>query len=186
MIGVVLSGGHSHRMGQDKGLMMHEGQTWCERAVGLLSLHCSSVLVSVRADQPGYATLPGISIIVDKRAMGPAAALAAIHAIHPREDVFVLACDMPLVTASTLEVLVQARQSEPDMDAYLYEADGHLQPLCSIYLPEGLALLARAVERGKLSFKEILPELGLHRIHVPGAPEFLPINSPADLRILGQ
>lgn len=190
MIGLVLSGGHSHRMGQDKGLLIHEGRTWCERAVSLLFNFCDSVLVSVREDQSGYSTLPGIAteprcrIVIDKKVRGPARAIAEIHKLHPAEDLLVIACDMPLVTVSTLETIIQARRAEPEMDVYLYETDGHLQPLCSLYAPDGLALLANAVERGKLSFKEILPELGLHRILVPGSVEFVPINSPDDLRFL--
>ncbi|MCE9600058.1 MAG: molybdenum cofactor guanylyltransferase [Spirochaetia bacterium] len=184
MIGIVLSGGHSHRMGQDKGLMIHEGITWCERAAVLLADFCDSVLVSVREDQPGYATLPGIKLLIDRKASGPATALAQIHRLHPKEDLLVLASDMPLIQKQTLQSLLEARQDEPNMDVYMYETDGHLQPLCSVYAQTGLALLANAVLRGRLSFKDILPELGLHRILIPASPEFFPINSPGDLRLL--
>ena len=69
LIGLVLAGGRSRRMGQDKALMRYQGKPLFEHAAALLNeAGCKQVLIS--RNQPGYLT----DIIVDA---GP---LAGVHA----------------------------------------------------------------------------------------------------------
>ena len=49
--GLILSGGESRRMGQDKALLKFEGVTQLNKVYSLLAAHLSQVFISSRNDQ---------------------------------------------------------------------------------------------------------------------------------------
>ena len=64
--GLILTGGHSRRMGRDKALIEFEGLTLLDRSANLISLFTKQLHVSVRPDQidePNRAKYP---LIVDQ------------------------------------------------------------------------------------------------------------------------
>jgi molybdenum cofactor guanylyltransferase len=52
MLGIVLCGGQSSRMGTDKGLMVNEARTWAQTAVDKLTTLLIPVKISVNEKQP--------------------------------------------------------------------------------------------------------------------------------------
>jgi molybdenum cofactor guanylyltransferase len=146
MLGVILCGGDSTRMGRDKGLTPGEAQTWAGSAVEKMATLGIPVVVSVNARQlPHYAQVfASKRLIPDDPALairGPLAGLMSVHAAYPAEDVFVLACDLPLMDPVLLTNLYLRRKQHTDAQAYLYTADGEPEPLCAIYTAPGLALI---------------------------------------------
>jgi molybdopterin-guanine dinucleotide biosynthesis protein A len=94
MIGVVLAGGASRRMGAEKALVELAGRpliAWVTTAVASV---CPRVLISGRA-WPGYQRLDD-----DPSLRGPLAGLAA--ALSLGEDVLLVAVDQPWVRVETL------------------------------------------------------------------------------------
>ena len=61
--GIVLAGGKSSRMGQDKALLDYQGKRLIDYAIELLTPVCSEILIST--NQPGYENL-GFQLIVDQ------------------------------------------------------------------------------------------------------------------------
>jgi molybdopterin-guanine dinucleotide biosynthesis protein A len=110
MVGVVLCGGQSVRMGNDKGLISSEGITWAQAAVSKLSAFEIPVCVSVNEQQyASYAeTFSNNSLITDNPALqlhGPLAGVLSAHLEYPLQNIFVLACDMPLMDVNVLSRL---------------------------------------------------------------------------------
>jgi len=133
-------------MGRDKGLIPGEAQTWAGSAVEKMATLGIPVVVSVNARQlPNYGEIfTREQLIPDNPALGirgPLAGLMSVHAAYPAEDVFVLACDLPLMDATLLTNLYLRRKQHTDAHAYLYTADGEPEPLCGIYTAPGLALI---------------------------------------------
>src|SRR5215212_9639839 len=99
MIGVILAGGQSTRMGRDKGLLKQNDVTWSEIAASKLALLQIPVFCSVNQWQLEVYSkifLAG-NLIVDDECIfvkGPLLGLLSIHQKFPDEDVLVLACDM--------------------------------------------------------------------------------------------
>jgi molybdenum cofactor guanylyltransferase len=147
MLGVILCGGDSTRMGRDKGLIPVDTQTWAGLAAKKMATLGIHVVLSVNDRQlPHYAQqLPNERLISDDPNLavkGPLAGLLSVHKEYPTEDLFVLACDLPLIDPDLLHDLYRRRHANSGVQAYFYTAGGEPEPLCGIYTASGLALIA--------------------------------------------
>jgi len=175
MLGVILCGGDSTRMGRDKGLISVFTQTWAGSAADKIATLGVSVVLSVNDRQlPQYEQLfPGERLIPDNRTLslkGPLAGLLSVHLQVPTEDLFVLACDLPLMDPILLKELYFRRHLHKDAQAYLYISEGEREPLCGIYTAPGLALITRLYNSKLLvrhSMKYALDQLIVDSLPVP-------------------
>tara|TARA_B100000408_G_scaffold7511_1_gene5560 strand:+ start:1102 stop:1740 length:639 start_codon:yes stop_codon:yes gene_type:complete len=161
LIGLVLAGGQSRRMGQDKALMRYQGRTLIDNASLLLqSASCDKVLISRNA--PGF--------LNDK--IEDAGPLSGVHAVldalsqsdnHNGNlcELLVLPVDMPQMTPELLRILV-SRGREAEKACYVEKR------FLPFYLPvtqDTKALLANyLVEQSKrrvVGFLEILNAVSL-------------------------
>jgi molybdenum cofactor guanylyltransferase len=194
MLGVILCGGDSTRMGEDKGLIPIGTQTWAGSAVKKMATLDISVLVSVNDQQlPRYTKVfPSSQLIPDDPAIslkgpllkGPLAGILSVHIRVPTEDLFVLACDLLLMDPDLLKNLF-LRQQQLTAHAYLYTANGEPEPLCGIYKASGLALITGLYHGGKLvrhSMKYALDQLTVDSQPIPQGKQqcFQNFNYPFD------
>src|SRR5690349_7725088 len=116
---VLLTGGASSRMGQDKAKMLVHGEPMAARIARLLSE--SGIPVTVCGREP----LDGCSFLADDAAFqGP---FVALSRFEPRAPfVFVASCDLPGFSASVVELL---RARIADRDAAIPVMEGPMQPL---------------------------------------------------------
>lgn len=172
MTGVILCGGQSLRMGSDKGLLKLQARTWAQTAVDKLAALNIPVKISVNEQQyPGYAAIfnPG-DLIIDNKTLdvkGPLQGLLSCHLCFPEEDLFILACDLPLMETSLLINLNNSYKEFPGSDAYIFTNDGEPEPLCGIYSAAALASIFNLLQTGKLakfSMKFALDHLNIYTI----------------------
>ena len=161
LIGLVLAGGQSRRMGQDKALMRYKGRTLIDNASLLLqSASCDKVLISRNA--PGFLNdkiedagpLSGVHAVLD------ALSQSDNHNGNPCE-LLVLPVDMPQMTPELLRILV-SRGREAEKACYVEKR------FLPFYLPvtqDTKTLLANyLVEQSKrrvVGFLEILNAVSL-------------------------
>jgi molybdenum cofactor guanylyltransferase len=174
VLGIILCGGQSSRMGSDKGLLKLEANTWAQTAIDKMSALTIPVKISVNSQQyPDYEALfPNTDLITDKTTLsikGPLLGVLSSHLQFPREDLFVLACDMPLMESSLLHTLFKNYQQEPSFSAYVFTNEGEAEPLCGIYKASGLSAILDMSGSGRLSkhsMKFVLDHLATMRIPV--------------------
>ena len=149
LLGLVLAGGKSRRMGRDKALLDHNGQSQLAFAVHLLDEHVDQVFVSTRAEQRGESERRQFAQIIDHyEGIGPVAGILSAMDEHPHADWLVVACDLPNIDALTIRELLQHRTCEQPFVAFASSHDGLPEPLCALYLDGSEALVRKFVEDG--------------------------------------
>ena len=179
LFGLVLSGGRSTRMGQDKAALAYGGRTQLERAMALIAAHVERAWVSVRAEQQSDPLRAQFAQIPDRQQdVGPVAGILAAQEAHPQAAWLVLACDLPLLDQVTRAQLVAARSPDAVATAYRSSLDGLPEPLCAIYEPRSHALLADWVRAGRNCPRKFLIETGVHLIDEPNPRALDNVNTP--------
>jgi molybdopterin-guanine dinucleotide biosynthesis protein A len=183
VVGVVLAGGASRRMGRDKAslVLAGRGETLAAGTARRLAAVCAEVVVADRA----RGTVPGLPSLPDGPGRGPAAALLGAARAHPGRPLLALACDLPNVTVPLL-----ARLALGGADWLVPRWSGGLEPLCAFWGPAALAALAARVEQGLYALHPLAGEAGLETAWLEGEelarfgrPEelFRNLNEPGDL-----
>lgn len=190
MLGVVLCGGQSSRMGTDKGLLKLEAKTWAQTALDKLAALQLPVVLSVNALQ--YETYPAVfpaeQLVKDDDELdihGPLSGVLSVHKCYPQEDLLVLACDILLMESAVLEQLMTASKAD-NKDAYVFTNQGEPEPLCAIYTAKALAATLQRYHNNELtkhSMKFMLERLAVH--FIPLQPDqqkyFRNFNAHAEL-----
>lgn len=177
-VGIVLAGGASRRMGWDKALLTVEGRGLPASAAERLAGVCAEVAVADR----GRDLLPGLPSLPDGPGRGPVAGILGAAAAYPGLPLLVLACDLPRVPVELLAELATNRLCDWAVPRW----ERGLEPLCALYAPAALALLAATGLRAphRLAGEDLairyLEGADLERF---GPPEevFLNLNTPEDL-----
>ncbi|HEX5761291.1 MAG TPA: molybdenum cofactor guanylyltransferase [Thermoanaerobaculia bacterium] len=181
-VGVVLAGGASRRLGEDKALLAVGGVSLAARAAEKLREVCKEVVVA----DGGRGVVPELHSVADGVGRGPAAGVLGAAAAFPGRPLLVLACDLPAVPPALLaELLVSGKG-----DWVVPRWQGRIEPLCALYGAPALAALGRRAQAGSFALHLLLEEPGLTVELVEeillasfGEPEeiFFNLNTPADL-----
>lgn len=191
MLGVVLCGGESARMGSDKGLLLNNVSTWAELAFNKLSTLKIPVVLSVNTQQLSIynALFPLQNLIIDDAELligGPLHGLLTVHQIFPNDAIVLLACDMPLITVEVIEKLLQHHRTNATKEAFFFINGNQPEPLCAIYTARAMAKilsLYNAKKLAKHSMKYVLEQLDGLALEMPlnWQPFFKNLNSKSDL-----
>jgi molybdopterin-guanine dinucleotide biosynthesis protein A len=183
--GVVLAGGRSSRMGQDKALLsLHpEGPTLLDNALNLLTPVVDDLLVVGHPEIHGHV---GPFVIPDDHpGLGPLGGLVTAMRYASYDRLLVIAVDMPYVTEALL--LRLERELGHFTDAAVPLHHGRPEPLVGSYHRRCLPVFQRLIAQGTLKMSLALDAVRSSRIAVdPGsggwpAKLFNNINRPEDL-----
>ena len=187
VFGCLLIGGQSKRMGHPKHMILKDGKTWIERNVGVLHELTSTVMIAGTGSLPeGVRHCLRLADAPDAR--GPMAGVLAALRWAPRASWLVAACDLPLLSRSSLEWLLSTRA--PGVWATLPQLrgqDGRIEPLLAHYDFRSRSLVETLATQGDFS----LSRLGTHPkvivVSPPSAlvPAWQDVNTPAELKEVG-
>lgn len=178
LVGVVLAGGYSRRMGADKGALPIAGQPAVGRLYELLGLVVGTVVVSVRPDQikepGGTAFTAFLCVIDDHPGSGPLGAILSVARRFPKRALLVAAVDLIGLTPEALARLLAARGPGIAVVAAQERADSHsvaggggvrsstasaAHPLCAVWEAPALVRAQAAWEAGERSPRRVLEAL---------------------------
>jgi molybdenum cofactor guanylyltransferase len=168
LVGLLLCGGESKRMGTDKGLIKLGNKTWAETIYDQLQSLVEITLISINPSQiDTYKELfPTQNQIIDSnfQVKGPLAGILSVFKQYSQDDFIVLACDMIDIKFNLLQEIISiyySRQDE-DFEAFVFQTDQGIQPLAAIYtskLLEKVYHLYLNKQLQKMSLKHVL-EIG--------------------------
>ena len=193
MTGIVLCGGRSTRMGQDKASLRCGDETLLERAVRVVKEVADEVIVVARPvedrDTGGGNPFFGLPVVLvhDPIAdLGPLAGIAAGLSASTTDLNIVIACDMPLIRAAVLRRLLDLRGNA---DICLAVIDGRASPLCAVYRSSVAVAAQQLLAAGERRVMRLLDQVQTKRVDAavfrdldPDLDSFLSCNTPEDLR----
>jgi molybdenum cofactor guanylyltransferase len=167
---LILAGGASRRMGQDKAAIVHQGQPLLTQTCGIALQVATEpgdrVIILSRGSQNHQPLIPpGCELWLEPASSEPASEpsgpLVALAWAFPKlqcDWVLVLACDMPNLEADRLR---QARQRLPTLTnrAYVPRNAKGWEPLCGFYRCDLAKSLTQFTNNGGRSFQGWLTEL---------------------------
>jgi molybdenum cofactor guanylyltransferase len=154
MLGIVMCGGKSTRMGSDKGLLLYKNKSWAQNIFNLFtSLQLNAVVSVSKNQQEKYKGFFADDILIaDNEALniyGPLRGLLTMHLQYPKTDFMVLACDMQVFTTNMCMQILTEYYNDKKTEAFVYNTS-QLQPLAAIYTYAALEKIYNQYTIGKL------------------------------------
>lgn len=181
---VILAGGKSSRMGEDKSLIRFGGVTILELLARQLQPLVAEVLVS--SNDPASHGFLGLTLVPDERPdCGPIMGILSCLSAARHEKVFFTPCDIPGLPAAFVRDLL-ARALSADLVMAL-DAQGRYEPLLAVYSRSLVPLIRTLVAAGERRIVSILglPDIKADFVSLAGQDWYRNLNSPEDLLALG-
>lgn len=175
--GLVLTGGKSSRMNEDKALISYKGRPHAEYMYEILSSYCESVFISSRKDQWQGTSLHSYPAIYDD-GNGPLQAMKEAFEKYPDVNWFVVACDLVHFNHTTVETLLSHLDEEKLATAYRNVEGNFPEALCAIYTPQILDVFrsahdqdircpVKAIKNQNIVLVEPVSEINLMNVNTP-------------------
>ena len=187
--GIVLAGGRSSRMGQDKAAIVLDGRTLLQRACDVLAEAADEIVV---VGAPGRA-LPEVVSALDVRRVddaiegeGPLFGIAAGLQAARGEVAVVVGCDMPYLEPALLRLLAERALAGARLVVPLHE--GRPESLCAAWRVNALPVVRAHLAAGDRAVMSVAKDLRAVRLEPeayreadPDGRSFVNINTPGEL-----
>jgi molybdopterin-guanine dinucleotide biosynthesis protein A len=184
MTGVILAGGASKRMGEDKAFLSLGETVIIERVMGVLSSLFGRVFI-VTDDPKKYASFDVEAVADVYPGIG---ALGGIHTglFYARDEAaFFCACDMPFILPDLVKYIISKRGRAA---AAVPVVGGNYEPLFSVYGKKCIRHIEAAIEGGEKRIVSFFPAVRIQEITEeelravdPELVSLMNINTPEDL-----
>jgi molybdopterin-guanine dinucleotide biosynthesis protein A len=184
--GVLLAGGKSRRMGEDKRHLFVGEQTLLERGLRVLQSIFQEVLVVIAQD-----SLPlGSDARVVRDLVPDCGSLGGLYTGLTQATtpyIFVVACDMPFLNQA---VIAQFTSRRAAIDIVMAKLATRLHPMHALYSKRCLPVVDKMIGARQLKIQEIVSELSLRVRYIteadlrsidPSGHSFYNVNTMADL-----
>lgn len=175
--GLVLAGGQSTRMQQDKGSINYHGTSQRAHLANLLQNTCEQVFVSCNQPQPSEQLHTIADTFTD---LGPMGGILSAFRQNPTCAWLAVACDMPYLTAETIAFLVRHRDPSKVATAFKDPAGEFPEPLLTIWEPRSYAVLLQFLAQGYTCPRKVLINSDVALVQAPDVQELQNINLPQE------
>lgn len=178
LYGLVLAGGKSTRMGQDKGLIDYHGKPQRDYLKDLLAPFCVRTFISCRPDQVDDVSDPLPDTI---EGLGPMGAILSAFRAYPDVAWLVLACDLPLMQERAIENLVNHRAYSKVASAYKSPTDDFPEPLIAIWEPRAYPILLQFLAQGYSCPRKVLINSTIELLIADNVEALENVNAPDEM-----
>ena len=175
--GIVLCGGESRRMGEDKAALEVGGEALLDRAVRMLLPRVREIVLAC-GPEPRY-TDRGLRLALDGQpGLGPLEGLRSGLSATTTDWALALACDMPAAT-EPLEALLRGAHREDQI--VHFTTGGYPEPLCALYHRSVLPALEQSLRSGGRRMLSFWSGLRVRALDGPDDGAFANVNTRDDL-----
>ncbi len=161
---IVLSGGTSQRMGEDKSVMHVHGQPLVATIIDQLAPHFEQIMVSGQKDKYAFTGWPVVEDLESGK--GPLMGLMSALKSSERELNFITACDVPGIHLPFVRRMLREIGEHEAVVPVL--PDGHKQPLFAVYRKNAHLKIAQRLAEGKRAVHALLDVLDVLYIDIDG------------------
>lgn len=153
MKAIVLAGGKSSRMGENKALISLGDKLIIERAINVLTPLFDQVLVSGKKDDYQFLNHSVVEDVeIDKGPIG--GIYSALE--QCKEDLFVLSCDMPFISAELIKHVLE-KSVEGKINILRYK--NKVYPTLGIYPYHVIGYIKESINRNQLKMTQLVSSL---------------------------
>jgi molybdopterin-guanine dinucleotide biosynthesis protein A len=143
---IIMAGGRSRRMGQDKAVLEINGTTAINCIFEQLQPYFDQILIS--SNNVEKHSLPGVTVVPDEIAdKGPLMGIASTLRVSRNDTNFVIACDIPEVDIDFVRQMI--RESNGHDAVVPQTGQGRYEPLFAVYKKSILDEIDKAIASGK-------------------------------------
>lgn len=177
--GLILTGGESTRMKQNKSLLVYHKKAQWLHLFDLLQEKCEQTYISCTEKSASlYAQKP---IITDRLiGYGPLSGIISALLTFKNKAVLVLACDLPMINFETINQLIESRDPSKMATTFLNAESNFLEPLITIYEPKALAIMLTMLSQGYTCPRKMLMQNDIKIIHPQNSMTLKNINFPEE------
>ena len=186
--GVLLAGGKSRRMGEDKRYLVVGKQTLLERGLAVLRSIFQEVLVVIAQDSPPLDDDARVvrDLVPDCGSLG---GLYTGLTLATTPYIFVVACDMPFLDQAVISQFTSRRTTA---DIVMAKLAARLHPMHALYGKGCLPAMEQMILARQLKVQEMVSHASLRVRYVteadlltidPSGRSFRNVNTPADLEV---
>ncbi|TAK32617.1 MAG: molybdopterin-guanine dinucleotide biosynthesis protein MobA [Saprospiraceae bacterium] len=188
--GIVLAGGKSRRMRQDKSQLEYHGVPQRDYMLRQLTGVCTEVFLSCRPDQTATLLLDYPLLVDSFLHLGPMGALLSAFQKEPDTAWLAVACDLPMLDESTLRFLVENRDPSAIATAFRSPKDEFPEPLVAIWEPKSYPVLFQFLAQGYSCPRKVLINSPARLLEAPNPDALRNVNTPEEvkevLKLLGK
>lgn len=182
---LVLTGGKSSRMGQDKSLMTYAGEAQYRRVFRLFDQLAMPPYLSCRAEQIENYEWPQDHIIMDRiMEIGPLAGLISAWMNEPESAWLTVACDMPHWGSESITQLLEARRPDAFATTLCIGPAGAPEPMATIWEPRAYPAVMQAISAGTTCPRKILQNHHIVRVEALYPEQLTNANTPEEWKQL--
>ncbi len=179
--GIILAGGLSSRMGEDKGIIQLDDDKMIEKVIHLMDPFCDEIVIS--ANNENY-TKFGLKIVKDKtERIGPLGGIISCMQENENDLFLVMSCDTPNISGLTIARLFDNLE---EYDVVIPTINGRMEPLISLFSSKAIPKIKEEVIKENFKLQKVIKNLDYNTIELneneETKREFLNINTKEDLK----
>ncbi len=180
ILGLVLAGGRSSRMGRDKSLIEYHGKPQVDYLAELLASFCNQVFISCKQTEQMPA---GLNYLFDQFPMdSPLNGVLSAFNFNSNAAWLTVPVDMPLIDSKTIAFLILNRDASKAATCFLDSDGKNPEPLFTLWEPKAFKLLSDFYNSGKVSPRYFLKQADVKLLTVPNLNVLTNINSVDELK----
>jgi molybdenum cofactor guanylyltransferase len=180
IFGLILSGGRSLRMGQDKGLISYYGKPQREHLHDILLTICDQVYLSCKSSEDVPATL--YPLIDRYNLNSPLNGIISAFEYRPDVAWLTVPVDMPMIDNQTIQFLIANREQKSVATCFV-DSDGEKpEPLFALWEPHAFSALQSFYASGEFSPRKFLMDHTAKLLAPPSKNFYQNINTPEELQ----
>ncbi|ABB57219.1 molybdenum cofactor guanylyltransferase [Synechococcus elongatus] len=186
---LILAGGSSRRMGQDKALLRLNGEPLLIRTSRIAAAVCDSVWIcSPEPDRYQSLLSQPVQWLTEPQPTGPQGPLTALAWALPQIDadwILLLACDLPRLAIAPLQAWRQQVELLPeDCRAAIARTEQGWEPLIGFYRPAIAPTIAPWLSQGRRDFQGWLATVAVQELPLSDRDWLVNCNTPTDWQAL--